>query len=139
MPAPDGPDLPVANCVLCGWPMDGTVNILEVHVGAVAVYRACAGECPAADLSRWSAIDRKRYVDMRHAVARQVHREMAKIHRLALPDASRLAELERRYSVLLGLDAPQRVDVNPSSVAGLSAAEVVKRVREHLHRDVDRT
>ena len=55
------------------------------------------------------------------------------------PDAGRLAELERRYSVLLGLDAPQRVDVNPSSVAGLSAAEVVKRVREHLHRDVDRT
>ena len=41
------------------------------------------------------------------------------------PDAGRLAELERRYSVLLGLDAPQRVDVNPSSVAGLSAAEVV--------------
>jgi len=44
MPASDGPDLPVANCVLCGWPMDGTVNILEVRIGT-AVYRACADEC----------------------------------------------------------------------------------------------
>ncbi len=36
--------LPVANCVLCRWPMDGTVNILEVQIGT-AVYRACAEEC----------------------------------------------------------------------------------------------
>ena len=98
MPAPAGPDLPVANCVLCGWPMDGTVNILEVHVGPVAVYRACAGECPAADVNRRSAIDRKRYTDRRHAVARRVHRQMAKIHRLSLPDFGRLADLERRVS-----------------------------------------
>ena len=125
MPASAG--LPVANCVLCGWPMDGTVNILEVHVGPVAVYRACARECPAADVNRRSAIDRKRYTDRRHAQARRVHGQMAKIHRLSLPDFGRLADLERRYCVLLGLDAPQRVDVDPSAAAGLSAAEVVTR------------
>ena len=25
--------LPGANCVLCGWPMEGKVSILEVHIG----------------------------------------------------------------------------------------------------------
>jgi hypothetical protein len=110
--------------------MDGTVNILEVRVGTIAVYRACAGECPPAEVNRRNARDRQRYIDMRHAVARGVHRELAKTHRLSPTDYGLLADLERRYSVLLGLDAPQRVDVNPSSAAGLSAAEIVKRVRD---------
>jgi hypothetical protein len=130
MPAPDGPAWPVANCVLCGWPMDGTVNILEVHIGTVAVYRACAGECPAADVNRRSAVDRRRYIDSRHTPAPRLHRQIAKIPRLGLPDTGRLGDLERRYSALFGLDAPQRSDVNPSSAAGFSAVEVVKRVRD---------
>ena len=132
MPASDGPHLPVANCILCGWPMDGSVNILEVHVGAVAVYRACADECPPADVNRRRPMDRRRYIDQSHAVARRVHRQMVKIVGCSLPDFRRIGELERRYSHLRGCDDPKQVEVNPSSAVGLSAAEIVKRVREQL-------
>jgi hypothetical protein len=132
MPASDGPHLPVANCVLCGWPMDGSVNIVEVHVGTVAVYRACADECPPADVNRWRPMDRQRYIDQRHDLARRLHCQMAKIDGRSLPDFRRIADLERRYSHLRGCNDPKQVEVDPSSAAGLSAAEIVKRVREQL-------
>ena len=126
----DSVPLPVANCVFCRRPMDGTVNILEVYVGAIAVYRACADECLPA------GVDRQRYIAERAAKARRVEREIRKARR-ALADAEHrsqadfeyLMKLERRHSVLLGRDAPQRVEVDPSSAAGLSGAEIVKRVR----------
>jgi hypothetical protein len=119
----DSVPLPVANCVLCRWPMDGTVNILEVYVGAFAVYRACADECPPA------GVDRRRYLDERYAEARRVEREIRKARR-SLADPEYLMNLERRLSVLLGRDAPRRVVVHPRLAAGLSAAEIVKGVRE---------
>jgi len=103
--------------------MDGTVNILEVYVGAVAVYRACADECPPA------GVDRRRYLDERYAEARRVEREIRKARR-SLADPEYLMNLERRLSVLLGRDTPRRVVVHPRSAAGLSAAEIVLWVRE---------
>ena len=136
MPAPDGPDLPVANCVLCGWPMDGSVNILEVHVGAIAVYRACADECAPA------GVDRRRYLSERHAEGRRVEREIGKVWfaiemsgRFPLADSHRLNDLECRLSRLFGLCAPRQVRVNPSSAEGLPAAEIVRRVRELLRQE----
>jgi len=127
----DSVPLPVANCVLCGWPMDGMVNILEVYVGAVAVYRACADECPPA------GVDRRRYLDERYAEARRVERDIRKASRVlddseyrSLADLEYLMNLERRLSVLLGRNAPRHVKVDPRSAAGLSAAEIVKWVRE---------
>jgi hypothetical protein len=130
MPAADGLHLPVANCILCGWPMDGSVNILEVHVGIVAVYRACADECPPADVNRRRPVDRQRYIDQRQALARRVHRQMVKIDGRSLSDFRCIGELERRYSHLRGRNDPKQVEVNPSSAAGLSAAEIMKRVRD---------
>ena len=126
--------LPVANCVLCRWPMDGTVNILEVQIGT-AVYRACAEECPPA------GVDRRRYLDERHAEARRVEREIGKIDRRiigaahSMADFNRWLDLERRHSRLRGLSAPRRVHEDPSSAAGHSAAEVVRRVRELLRSE----
>ena len=121
-------------CVLCGWPMDGTVNILEVYIGSLAVYRACAGGCPPSDVNRCSAIDRQRYIDRPHAVARRVRRQIAKLHGRSPTDFGRLGDLESRRSVLLGLVGPQHVDVTPSSVAGVSAGEVIKRIRDQTRR-----
>jgi hypothetical protein len=112
--------------------MDGSVNILEVHVGTVAVYRACADECPPVDVTRLRPVDRQRHIDQRRVLARRVHCQMAKIDGRSLPDFRRLADLQRRYSHLRGCCDPGRVKVDPSSVAGLPAAEVVKRVREQL-------
>ena len=77
-------------------------------------------------------MDRRRYIDQSHAVARRVHRQMVKIVGCSLPDFRRIGELERRYSHLRGCDDPKQVKVNPSSAVGLSAAEIVKRVREQL-------
>jgi hypothetical protein len=132
------PSLPVANCVLCRWPMDGTVNILEVHIGT-AVFRACADDCPPAD------VDRRQYLAERRAEARRVTREITKMNRLIVNGAASVADfkrwmvLENRHSRLLGLHAPRRVDVDPALAAGLSAPEVVKQVRQLLRRDDEHT
>jgi hypothetical protein len=134
MPPPDGPPLPVAHCVLCRWPMNESVNIVEIRVGAVAVFRACAGECPPPDVDRNRALDRKRYINERQAEARRVDREMSKI-RDSFDDLGHLMDLMRRYAVLLGLDAPVRVEVDPSSAAGRSPAEIAQSVREQLRRE----
>jgi hypothetical protein len=116
--------------------MDGTVSILEVHVGAVAMYRACADECPPAD------VDRRRYLRERYVKGRHVTREIGKA-RLALENADGLPlaefdhflHLVRRRSSLLGLYAPRQVEVDPTSADGLPAAEVVRRVREILRQE----
>jgi hypothetical protein len=131
--------LPVANCVLCGWPMDGTVNMLEVRIGT-AVYRACADECPPAGVGR-----QKRHLDERRADADRVEREISEVMtalQKADPpwaDLERLTDLLERHSCLRGLSTSRRERVDPSAAAGLSAAEVVKRVSERLRREDEET
>ena len=71
-------------------------------------------------------------IHQRHGLARRVHSQMAKIDGRSLPDFRRIADLERRYSHLRGCNDPKQVEVDPSSAAGLSAAEIVMRVREQL-------
>ena len=110
MPARDGLALPVANCVVCGWPMDGTVDIPEVHVGTVAVFGACAGECPPAGVCWWNVMDRRRYINRRHAVARRVRRQMATVRRLLPTEVGRLRD--RR-----GVD----LEINPRDPGGRRA------------------
>ena len=118
--------------------MDGTVNILEVRIGT-AVYRACADECPPAGVDR-----RQRHVAERRADADRVEREVGEVMTALQKAGSPYADLERltdlllRHSRLQGRP-PRREHVNPSAAAGLSAAEVVKGVREHLHQDNDQT
>jgi hypothetical protein len=131
--------LPVANCVLCGWPMDGTVNILEVHIGT-AVYRACADECPPAGVGR-----PQQHLAERRADADRVEREVSEVMTVLQKAGSPWADLEcltdllQRHSRLQGLATPRRDHVDPSEAAGLSAAEVVKRVRERLRREDEET
>jgi hypothetical protein len=114
--------------------MDGTVNILEVRIGT-AMYRACAGECPP------TGVDRQRYLAERRADADRVEREISEVmtalQKAGSPwaDLERLTDLLQRHSRLQGLSTARREHVDPSAAAGLSAAEVVKRVRERLRRE----
>jgi hypothetical protein len=130
--------LPVANCILCGWPMDGTVNILEVRI-STAVYRACADECPPAGVDR-----RQRHLAERRADADRVEREISEVmttlQKADSPyaDLERLTDLLRRHSRLQGRP-PRREHVDPSRAAGLSAAEVVEGVRERLRGEYEET
>jgi hypothetical protein len=57
---------------------------------------------------------------------------MAAVRRLFPTEVGRLRDLERRHFVLLGVDAAQRVDVDPSVAVGLPATEVVQRIRDHM-------
>ena len=115
--------------------MDGTVNILEVRIGT-ALYRACADECPPAGVDR-----RQRYLAERRADADRVERDISEVMTALQKAGSRWADLERltdllqRHSRLQGLSTARREHVDPSAAAGLSAAEVVKRVRERLRRE----
>ena len=117
--------------------MDGTVNILEVSIGT-AVYRACADECPPAGVDR-----RQRHLDERRADADRVEREISEVmtalQKAGSPwaDLERLTDLLQRHSRLQGLSTPRHEHVDPSAAAGLSAAEVVKRVRERLRREYE--
>ena len=117
--------------------MDGTVNILEVSIGT-AVYRACADECPPAGVDR-----RQRHLDERRADADRVEREISEVmtalQKAGSPwaDLERLTDLLQRHSRLQGLSTPRHEHVDPSAAAGLSAAEVVKGVRERLRREYE--
>ena len=51
------------------------------RVRSAAVYRACAGECPSAEVDRCNAMDRRRYINGRHVMARRMQRRMATITR----------------------------------------------------------
>ena len=53
-------------------------------------------------------------------------------------DLERLTDLLQRHSRLQGRP-PRREHVDPSAAAGLSAAEVVKGVRERLRREDEET
>ena len=118
--------------------MDGTVDILEVRIGT-AVYRACADECPPAGVDR-----RERHFAERRADADRVEREVSEVmtalQKAGCPwvDLERLTDLVQRHSRLQGRP-PRREHVDPSAAAGLSAAEVVERVRERLRREDDET
>ena len=126
--------LPVANCVLCGWPMDGTVDDLEVRIGT-ALYRACADECPPAGVDR-----RQRHLAERRADADQVEREIGEVidalRKAGSPwaDLERLTDLLQRHSGLQGLppDGASMWTLRRLRVSRLPRSS--ERVRERLRR-----
>jgi hypothetical protein len=124
--------LPIANCVLCRWPMEGTVNILQVHIGT-AVYRACAGECPPRSINRQSSHARSEYAERRYRAERaRVRRESQNIAAARGENGGSLTSAERRQLERCLIPGNQSVKIAPSSAAGLSAPQVVERVRELL-------
>ena len=98
--------------------MDGTVNILEVQIGT-AVYRACAEECPPA------GVDRRRYLDERHAEARRVEREIGKIDRRIIGAAHSMADFNQKLlSLSLGITAAMHVEGGPEASLSIHAGGI---------------
>jgi hypothetical protein len=134
----DSVPLPVATCVICGWPMDGTVGVLEVHIGT-AVYSACAAECPPSDVDRLSAPARVGYAQRRYRAAlAQVRREAKKILATRGEAGGSLTSLERLQLEWQLITWDDVVEVDPSAASGLSAPEVVRRERDRRRQDGER-
>jgi hypothetical protein len=74
-------------------------------------------------------------------VEREISEVMTALQKADPPwaDLERLTDLLERHSRLRGLSTSRREQVDPSAAAGLSAAEVVKRVRERLRREDEET
>jgi hypothetical protein len=106
--------------------MEGTVNILQVHIGT-AVYRACAGECPPRSINRQRSHARSEYAERA-----RVRRESQIIAAARGENGGSLTSAERRQLERCLIPGNQSVKIAPSSAAGLSAPQVVERVRELL-------